>query len=100
MIVDDIGSSTNHDNLLFIAQVLISFHVLLHLTELCFPDHLQLQDYSKVSLQSSVQWFPHAVSFWLPSHKADPIFEGSHLIIQQVHNSPDPYSYFMNYLRS
>jgi hypothetical protein len=80
-IVNDMGSSTDHDNLLFIAQVLVSFHVLLHLAELCFPDHLQLRDYSKTSLWSSVQWFPDTVSFWLPSHKADPTFEGSRLII-------------------
>src|SRR6267154_5724343 len=36
-IVDDIGLSTDHDNLLFIAKILIGFHVLLRLAKLCFP---------------------------------------------------------------
>jgi hypothetical protein len=100
IVFDDLKLSSDHDNCLFLAQLLVGFHVLLRLAELCFPDHIQLQDYSKISLRSSVQWFPDAVSFWLPSHKADPTFEGNCLIVQRVYNSPDPYSSFTNYLRS
>ena len=92
--------SSDHDDLLFISQLLIGFHGLLQLSEVCFPDHLALQDFSKISLLSSVQWLLHAFSFWLPSHKSKPTFEGSHIIIQQVRQSPNPHSAFIKYLQS
>ena len=100
VVCHDLKSSSDHDDLLFISQLLIGFHGLLRLSEICFPDHLSLQDFSKISLRSSVQWLSHAFSFWLPSHKADPTFEGSRIIIQQAHQSPDPYSAFVKYLQS
>ena len=63
---DDLKSSSDHDDLLFLSQILIGFHALLCLSELCFPDHLILQDFSKISLQSSVEWLPNAFTYWLP----------------------------------
>ena len=77
-----------------------SSHGLLHLSELCFSDHLAIQDFSKISLCSSVQWLPDTFSFWLPSHLTDPTFKGSHIIIQQMHQSPDPHSAFIKYLQT
>jgi hypothetical protein len=100
LVYDDLKSSSEHDDLLFLSQLLVGFHVLLRLAELCFPDNIQLRDYSKISLRSSVRWLHDAFSFWLPSHKSDPTFEGSRLIVQKVCDSPDPYLAFANYLRS
>jgi hypothetical protein len=100
VVFSNLKSSSDHDDLLFLSQLLVRFHVLLRLSELCFPDHLVLHDLSKIALLSSVQWLPCAFSFWLPSHKADPTFEGSHLIVQHVYNSPDPHLAFTNYLCS
>ena len=96
----NLQSSSDHDDLLFVSQLLIGFHGLLHLSEFCFPDHLATQDFSKISIHSSVQWLPDAFSFWLPSHKTDPMFKGSHIIIQQMHQSPDPHLAFVKYLRN
>ena len=100
VVCHDLKSSSDHDDLLFTSQLLIGFHGLLRLSELCFPDHLAIQDFSKISLRSSVQWLSHAFSFWLPSHKSDPTFEGSRIIIQEAHQSPDPHSAFVKYLQS
>ena len=100
VVYDDLKSSSVHDNLLFLSQLLIGFNVLLCLSGLCFPDHLALQDFSKISLHLSVQWLCDSFSFWLPSHKTDAMFKGSQLIIQCVHHSPDPYLIFINYLHS
>ena len=100
VICHDLKLPSNHDDLLFISQLLIGFHGLLWLSKICFPDHLALQDFSKISLHSSVQWLSHAFSFWLLSHKSDPTFEGSHIIIQQAHQPPDSYSAFIKYLQS
>ena len=97
---NDLESSSAHDDLLFLSQLLIGFNVLLCLSELCFPDHIALQDFSKISLRSSVQWLRDSFSFWLPSHKTDTTFEGSRLIVQRIRHSPDPYLTFISYLRS
>jgi hypothetical protein len=100
VVYNDLESSSAHDDLLFLSQLLVGFNVLLRLSELCFPDHIALQDFSKISLRSSVQWLRDSFSFWLPSHKTDTTFEGSRLIVQRIHHSPDPYLTFISYLRS
>ena len=100
VIYHNLQSSSDHDDLLFVSQLLIGFHGLLCLPELCFPNHLAIQDFSKISLRSSVQWLPDAFSFWLPSYKTGPTFKGSRIIIQQTHQSPDPHSVFVKYLRN
>ena len=99
-VYNDLKPSSDHNDLLFLSQLLVGFHVLLHLAKLCFSDNICLCDYSKISLHSSVCWLHDAFSFWLPSHKADSTFEGSCLIVQKVHNSPDPYLAFSKYLHS
>ena len=96
----NLQSSSDHNDLLSVSQLLIGFHGLLCLSELCFPDHLATQDFSKISLHSSVQWLPDAFSFWLPYHKTDPTFKGSHIIVQQMCQSPDPHSAFVKYLQT
>ena len=98
IIYNDLKPSSDHNDLLFLSQLLVGFHALLCLAELCFPDSICLCDYSKISLRSSVCWLHDAFSFWLPSHKADSTFEGSRLIVQKVHNSHDPYLAFSKYL--
>ena len=54
IVFNDLKSPTDHDDLLFLSQLLVGFYVLLHLGELCFPDSLVLHDFSKISLCSSV----------------------------------------------
>ena len=98
VVYNDLKLSTDHNDLLFLSQLLVGFHALLCLAELCFPDHLLLRDFSKISLQSSICWLHNTFSFWLPSHKADPTFEGSCLVVQCVSDSPNPHLTFANYL--
>ena len=100
IVCNDLQFSTVHDDLLFVAQLLVGFHALLRLAELCYPDKKALQDFAKITKRTSIKWLAHAFSFWLPTHKADSDFEGSHIIIQKVTTSPDPYSHFITNLRS
>jgi hypothetical protein len=65
---------------------------------LCYPNKKALRDFAKIAKHSSIEWLTDAFSFWLPTHKADPGFEGSHIIIQKTTTSPDPYSHFITYL--
>src|SRR5882762_5430487 len=87
---NDLASSSTHDDLLFKAQLSTGFLGLLHLGEMTFPDKMGDHDYRKVTLHHSLQWLPHTFTFWLPSHKADTIFEGNHIIIKKIIDTPDP----------
>ena len=95
IVYNEVKLSSDHDDLLFLSQLLVGFNVLLCLGKLCFPDQVHLCDFSKISLHS-VQWLHKAVSFWLPSQKANPTFEGSRLIIQKVCDSPDPHLAYLH----
>ena len=100
VVCDDLRSSTNHDDLLFVAQLLVGFYALLRLAELCYSDKSALQDFTKITKRISIEWLADTFSFWLPTHKADSDFEGSRIIVQKATTSPDPYSHFIAYLHS
>jgi len=98
--VDQIGLSASHDDLLFISQLLTGFHGLLRLGELVFLDKLALRNYRKISLRHSVRHTIDHYSFFLPSHKADRTFEGNTVLIQKLDTPTDPYKPFLAYLAS
>jgi hypothetical protein len=100
LVLNKIRPSASHDNLLFRAQLLCGFHVLLQLGELVFPDKLILRNYHKISLCHTVHLLPDLFSFFLPSHKGDHTFEGNKIVIQKLGVSTDPYAPFMSYLTS
>jgi hypothetical protein len=50
----------------------------MHLRELVWPDNPSLHNYCKDSLQTSISFhLDSAISFFLPAHKPDPLFEGN-----------------------
>jgi hypothetical protein len=100
LILNKIGLSTLHDNLLFHAQLLTGFYGLLQLGELVFPDKLVLRNYRKISLRHTVHRLANQFSFFLPSHKGDRTFEGNTIIIQKLGTLSDPYKPFVAYLTS
>jgi len=65
------ASSLSFDDNLFLCLLLTSFHSLLRLGELTWPDKSSLQDYRKVIMHSTVQADPKSFCFSLPGHKAD-----------------------------
>lgn len=92
-------SSSDLDDALFMSLIMTGFFGLLRLGELTYPDNYQLHDPRKVSRRSTVTIRPDAFSFILPFHKADRFFEGNIIIIKQREEAPDPYAYFLAYLR-
>ena len=99
-ILDSIVSEPSHDELLFAALVLTGFHGLLRLGELVFPDKKSLRNYRKIALRLSVTILLSHYSYFLPSHKGDPFFEGNTIIIQKNNTPTDPYRPFLAYLAS
>jgi hypothetical protein len=92
------STSDDYDDHLFVAQLLTGFHGLLRLGELVWPDKKELQDHQKVVYRTTAKFATASYSFFLPSHKGDPYFEGNHFLILQTHTPDDPFLAFKSYL--
>ena len=91
---------TQHDDLLFVAQLLTGFAALLRLGELTVPDSPSLRNSRKLSLRYTVVVSPSAISFALPGHKADRFFEGNKIVLPSRTDTTDPCRAIVSYLRS
>src|SRR5258707_14720571 len=86
LIIRSAPHAASHDDLLFLAIVLVGWHCLLRLGELVDPDASHLRDFRKSISHLSVKFhdLPHPhVSLFLPMHKADRFFEGSTIIFEK-----------------
>ena len=81
LVVNHYRNSTLHDDLLFISMLQTGFFGLLRLREMTFPDDMSLQNWRKVTRQSTVKILGTHYEFLLPGHKADRYFEGNKIII-------------------
>ncbi|KAI9056379.1 hypothetical protein FKP32DRAFT_1585757 [Trametes sanguinea] len=96
-----VASAGNHpsfDDLLFLAILLTGFHALMRLGEFVWPDRRDLRTYRKLTLRTTVRLSPSSYEFTLPSHKADPFFEGSRVIVRASVTAPNPHHFFSEYL--
>ena len=105
--LDDLGTvishyctSTAHDDLLFLTIITTGFFALMRLGELSFPDNIALRDWRKVTKCSSVELTTNYYSFFLPTDKADHIFEGHKIIVMAKQVRHNPLLLFTNYLRA
>jgi hypothetical protein len=94
------SASCRHDDLLFLSMFLTAFFALLRLGELTFPDDQIVRDWRKISCRSSVVLSDSHYSFTLPAHKADRIFEGSHILVCGEKFSCPSLLHFTRYLSS
>jgi len=74
----------------------------MHIGELVTPDDAKLINFRKATLCQMMKLFKDdtldAYGFLLPSHKTDPLFQGSSIIIQARPFPLDPKSIFQHYL--
>lgn len=99
-VISAMGTSTKHDDKLFLAMLLTGFHGLMRLGELTFPDSVARRNYCKVILRHTVDVTTNSYSFLLPGHKADRTYEGNLVIIEQTASPTSPYTFFKSYLTS
>jgi hypothetical protein len=92
--------SQSHDDILFVSQLLTGFFALMRLGELTIPDDKSLVDHHKITSRTSIVITQNDYRFFLPSHKADKVFEGNTVIIQRHDVVIDPLSCFKKYLSS
>ncbi len=102
-VVQSLPSSPSHDDFLFVAILFTGWYCLLQLGELVQPNNCCLWDFWKAICHSSVKFAsspqPH-IAFFLPMHKADQLWEGSSIVLEQWTGPLDPLPVFKNYLSS
>jgi len=100
LILSHFATSTDHDDLLFVALFLTAFFALHRLGELTFPDDNTIRDWRKVIRRSSVTLHEDRYGFTLPAHKADRQFEGNSIVVWGEQFGYPSLTHFQNYLRS
>ena len=98
-VILNLANSKEHNDFLFQALLLTGFFALMHLGELTFHNDISLRNWKKVTKRSTVIVSADQHEFHLPSHKADPFFEGNHIIKRQYCNI-NPLAAFTTYLHS
>jgi len=81
LVLSNLATSSDHDDLLFVALLLTAFFALHRLDELTFPDDSTIRDWRKVIRRSSVTLHVDRYGFTLPAHKADRQFEGNSIVV-------------------
>ncbi|VDC07991.1 unnamed protein product [Peniophora sp. CBMAI 1063] len=94
--------SPSHDDLAFLAMLHVGFFGLHRLAELTDHDTPKLRNPRKTMRRSTVKFADDGTSFsyWLPTHKADALYEGNTVHILRRDDGPDPMSVFRAYLAS
>lgn len=102
LVINHYSSSPDHDNLLFVAQILISFFALMRLGEITNPDNNKQWNPSKVIKQTSVAISHDTFQFFLPSHKADKFFEWNTILLTKTicNTTINPFIHFQACLHS
>ncbi|KAH6890709.1 putative retroelement protein [Coprinopsis sp. MPI-PUGE-AT-0042] len=89
----------DYDDLLFLVLLLVGFHALLRLAELCDPDNRKVLNPAKRVKRSSVKLGNDtSFSFTLPAHKADTFFEGNLVLIHDLWSTLPIGKLFRDYL--
>ncbi|KDR66779.1 hypothetical protein GALMADRAFT_34352, partial [Galerina marginata CBS 339.88] len=100
-VVDYYSNSTIHDDLLFVALLLIGFFALMRLGELTNSDTKKLRNPLKVIKRTTVLISEDYFQFFLPGHKADKFFEGNTILLsRKSHGNLNTYHRFALYLAS
>jgi hypothetical protein len=99
-IIGHYSMSSNHDDKLFVSQLLTGFFALLHLGELVYPDDIALHNPCKISKWISVPILQELFQFELPAHEGDKFYQGNLIVVWRLSSSFDPYWHFLSYLQS
>ncbi|TEB27307.1 hypothetical protein FA13DRAFT_1570002, partial [Coprinellus micaceus] len=92
-------SSSSYDDTLFLSLLLVGFHGLLRLGELCDPDKPSLHNPAKRVHRSSVKEIDcDCITFLLPTTKVDWFFEGNLVLIKSIWTGVDAMTTFRRYL--
>ncbi len=99
-LLDIYSRSPSYDDTLFLCIVFTAWHCLMRLGEITAHDNPAYRSARKTIKRFSVtiSQSPRHISFFLPTHKADRLFEGSHIILEQRTHPLDPVAVFLRYI--
>jgi hypothetical protein len=99
-ILQQFSNSLHYDDLLFTAILTIGFTSLHRLGELVVSDDPLRRDYRRLTLRHTVARNGEHITYLLPTHKADPFFEGNKVLIPKngVLPNVDAYGILSSYL--
>lgn len=99
-LLDTYGNSVEYDDVLFLAIVFTAWHCLMRLGEIVAHDNPSYRSTRKSIKRHSVEISssPRHISFFLPMHKADRLFEGSHIVLEERNSHLDPVAIFLRYI--
>jgi integrase len=94
------GNSPSYDDTLFLCIVFTAWHCLMRLGEIVAHDNPAYRSAQKTIKRCTVKIssFPRHISFFLPMHKADRLFEGSHVVLEERTSRLDPVRIFLQYI--
>lgn len=94
------GELHSYDDTLFSCIVLTAWHCLMRLGEIVAHDNPAYRSTRKIIKRSTVKFStsPRHISFFLPTHKADRFFEGSHIVLEERASRLDPVAFFLRYI--
>ena len=98
--MQNLTSSSPHDDLLFAALLVTSFHALMRLGELVWPNTIQLQSLRKVALCRSPCTTENDFSFILPTHKALKAGHGNEVLMRAFTPTINPLPLLLHYICS
>lgn len=98
------GTSTRHNDMLFLAIAFTAWHALMRLGKCVDADNVDRRSSRKTVMRNSVTFernsnTPH-YSFHLPAHKADCFFKGNRIVVEKQSSNVDPFRIFEQYLKS
>ena len=100
-VTNDLESSIQHNDLLFLSMLITGFFTLMYLGKLSFLNNQKLRSWKKISKRSSVILSDDHYGFHLPCHKANWFFEGNHIIVKsKQYCDINPLMIFTKYLTS
>lgn len=98
--IEALCHSTDHDDQLFLSQVMTGWNALMRTAEFTLPDAIDKRDYRKVSKRATVKLSSTDYSFTLPGHKADQFFAGNLILVCSSTTVSNPVPIFSTYLSS
>lgn len=90
---------SSYDQLLFKCLIIVGFHCLLRLGDLCDPADTHLINPAKRATRSSVRFSDDSISFLLPHSKSDKFFRGNEILVKNTWSGINITTLFSTYLR-
>jgi hypothetical protein len=101
VVVDTFASSTDFNDILFVALLVTGFKTLQRLAELCWPNAKKHQSFRKMALRHSLVSSPTSARYTLPHHKTNTLGVGCEiLVLAEAESRVNPLDVLQRYVHA